>query len=54
MEDKVQKVIKQRNADPSLKHRYLNYELQLPYLPVGMRNKNISPCETGVPNSVSI
>ena len=54
MQEQVQKVIQQRNADPSLKHRYLSYELQLPYLSDEFKGEVVSPCSTGVPNSVSI
>ena len=50
----MQAVIKARNADPHAKHRYLGYELQLPYLPEEQRNKVVSPCSSGVPNSISI
>ena len=54
MENSVQEVIHRRNADPKAKHRYLSYELQLPYLPEDQRDKIVSPCSSGVPNSISI
>ena len=54
LQDNVQKVIQQRNKDPSLKHRYRSYELQLPYLLPELQGKVVSPCVSGVPNSTSI
>lgn len=50
----MQKVIQQRNANSSLKHRYVNYELQLPFLPPELQGQHVSPCSSGVPNSVSL
>ncbi|KAK9786484.1 hypothetical protein WJX73_001127 [Symbiochloris irregularis] len=49
----METTIEARNADPALKHRYLNYELLLPDL--GSKPQyNCGPPARGVPNSISI
>ena len=49
----VQREIKRRNADATLKHRYLDYELMLPDLGDGPE-RDCGPPARGVPNSISI